>query len=146
MTADLRQLQRTASFTTPLGQDVFALTQFEASEGLSKIFTFQIDASSTTENADLQSIMSQKCSVTMTLKNGSPRVFNGTLVDAQWTGKDEDLHHYRFTLRPWLWLLSQRSDCRIFKEQTAIDIIKERASKASRAEYPSKGCRALRSG
>lgn len=135
MTADLRQLQRTASFTTPLGQDVFALMQFEASEGLSELFTFQIDASSTTENADLQSIMSQKCSVTMTLKNGSPRVFNGTLVDAQWTGKEEDLHHYRFTLRPWLWLLSQRSDCRIFKEQTAVDIIKAIFAKEESASF-----------
>ena len=81
MNADLRQLKRTASFTTPLGQDVFTLTQFEASEGLSELFTFQVEARSTTENADLQSIMSQKCSITMTLKNGSERIFNGTLVE-----------------------------------------------------------------
>ncbi|OYW67574.1 MAG: hypothetical protein B7Z40_06620 [Bosea sp. 12-68-7] len=135
MNADLRQLKRTASFTTPLGQDVLALTQFEASEGLSELFTFQVDARSTTENADLQSIMSQKCSITMTLKNGSERIFNGTLVDAQWVGKEHDLHHYRFTLRPWLWLLSQRADCRIFKNKTAIEIIQQIFAKEESASF-----------
>ncbi|HEY5795011.1 MAG TPA: contractile injection system protein, VgrG/Pvc8 family, partial [Bosea sp. (in: a-proteobacteria)] len=119
MAADLRQFQRTASFETPLGQDVFSLVQFEAEEALSELFTFQIEAASKTENADLQSIMSQKCSVKMALKNGSQRIFNGTLVDAQWHGKENDLYLYRFTLRPWLWLLSQRADCRIFKNKTA---------------------------
>lgn len=135
MNADLRQLKRTASFTTPLGQDVLTLTQFEASEGLSELFTFQVEARSTTENADLQSIMSQKCSITMTLKNGSERIFNGTLVDAQWVGKEQDLHQYRFTLRPWLWLLSQRADCRIFKNKTAIEIIKQIFAKEESASF-----------
>ncbi|WP_376987048.1 type VI secretion system Vgr family protein [Bosea sp. R86505] len=135
MNADLRQLKRTASFTTPLGQDVLTLTQFEASEGLSELFTFQVEARSTTENADLQSIMSQKCSITMTLKNGSERIFNGTLVDAQWVGKEHDLHQYRFTLRPWLWLLSQRADCRIFKNKTAIEIIKQIFAKEESASF-----------
>ena len=135
MSADLRQFQRTASFTTPLGQDIFGLIRFGASEGLSELFTFEIDATSTTGNADLQSIMSQKCSVRMTLLNGQERVFNGTLVDAQWTGKDLELHRYQFTLRPWLWLLSQRSDCRIFKNKTAIEIIKQIFAKEESASF-----------
>lgn len=135
MAADLRQSQRTASFTTPLGQDEFSLMQFQAHEALSELFTYEIEASSKTENADLQSIMSQKCSVKMILKNGSERVFNGTLVDAQWVGKDKDLYVYRFTLRPWLWLLSQRADCRIFKNKTAVDIIKQIFGKEETASF-----------
>lgn len=135
MAADLRQFQRTASFETPLGKDVFSLMRFEAQEALSELFTFEIEASSKTDNADLQSIMSQKCSVKMTLKNGSHRIFNGTLVDAQWYGKENDLYLYRFTLRPWLWLLSQRADCRIFKNKTAIDIIKQIFAKEETASF-----------
>jgi type VI secretion system secreted protein VgrG len=125
MPADLKQLSRTASFVTPSGQDKFVLLKFEADEALSELFTYQIEATSTSENADLQSIMSEKCSIKMVLKNKTERVFNGTLVDAQWLGREADLHIYRFTLRPWLWLLSQRADCRIFKNKTAIEIIKE---------------------
>jgi type VI secretion system secreted protein VgrG len=135
MAADLRQFQRTASFDTPMGKDVFSLVRFEAQEALSELFTFQIEASSKTENANLQSIMGQKCSVKMTLKNGSHRIFNGTLVDAQWHGKENDLYLYRFTLRPWFWLLSQRADCRIFKNKTAIEIIKQIFAKEETASF-----------
>lgn len=135
MTANLGQGQRTASFTTPSGQDKFTLIKFEASEALSELFTYNIEAASKTDNADLQSMMSEKCSIKFTLKNKSERVLNGTLVDAQWLGEQDDLYIYRFTLRPWLWLLSQRADCRIFKNKSAIDIIKEIFGKEGSASF-----------
>lgn len=135
MSANLGQAQRTASFTTSSGQDKFALIKFEASEALSELFTYNIEAASKTDNADLQSIMSEKCSIKFTLKNKSERVLNGTLVDAQWLGRQDDLQIYRFTLRPWLWLLSQRADCRIFKNKTALDIIKEIFGKEGSASF-----------
>ncbi|MCR4520878.1 MULTISPECIES: type VI secretion system Vgr family protein [Bosea] len=135
MPSALGQEQRTASFSTPAGKDEFTLIKFEASEALSELFTFNIEATSKTENADLQSIMSEKCSIKFTLKNKSERVLNGTLVDAQWLGQQDDLYIYRFTLRPWLWLLSQRADCRIFKNKTALDIIKEIFKKEGSASF-----------
>lgn len=135
MASTLRQSQRLASFTTPPGQDVFSLLKFEAIEALSELFTYRIEATSSDENADLQSIMGEKCFISMTLKNKSMRIFNGVLVDAQWLGQEDDLHVYRFLLRPWLWLLSQRSDCRIFKDKTALDIIKEVFKKEEKAKF-----------
>ena len=135
MPSALGQEQRTASFSTPAGKDEFTLIKFEASEALSELFTFNIEATSKTENADLQSIMSEKCSIKFTLKNKSERVLNGTLVDAQWLGQQDDLYIYRFTLKPWLWLLSQRADCRIFKNKTALDIIKEIFKKEGSASF-----------
>lgn len=130
-----RQDNSTASFSTPKGKDEFSIIKFEASEALSELFTYNIEAASKTENADLQSIMSEKCAIKFTLKNKSERVLNGTLVDAQWLGKEDDLYIYRFTLKPWLWLLSQRADCRIFKNKTALDIIKEIFKKEGSASF-----------
>lgn len=135
MSASLGQGQRTASFVTPSGQDEFALIRFEADEALSELFTYSVEAASKTENADLQSIIGEKCSIKFTLKNKTERVLNGTLVDAQWLGKQDDLYIYRFTLRPWLWLLSQRADCRIFKNMTPVDIIKKIFAKESAASF-----------
>ncbi len=135
MSSALGQDQRTASFSTPTGKDEFTLIKFEASEALSELFTYNIETVSKTDNADLQSIMSEKCSIKFTLKNKSERVLNGTLVDAQWLGKQDDLYIYRFTLKPWLWLLSQRADCRIFKNKTALDIIKEIFKKEGSASF-----------
>ena len=144
MSASLGQGQRTASFTTPSGQDQFALVKFEAIEALSELFTYNVEATSETENADLQGMMSEKCSVKFTLKNGSERVLNGTLVDAQWLGKQDDLYIYSFTLKPWLWLLSQRADCRIFKNKTALDIIKEIFRKEGSASFDDRTSETLR--
>ncbi|WP_332684115.1 type VI secretion system Vgr family protein [Bosea sp. (in: a-proteobacteria)] len=135
MPAELRQSKRLASFTTPLGQDFFSLLKFEAREALSELFVYQVDAVSTTADADLQSIIGEKCSVKMTLKNGQERVFNGVLVDAQWLGRENDIDSYRFILRPWLWLLSQRSDCRIFKNQTPIEIVEAIFGKEGKASF-----------
>lgn len=135
MPSALRQENSTASFSTPKGKDEFTIIKFEASEALSELFTYNIEAASKTENADLQSIMSEKCAIKFTLKNKSERVLNGTLVDAQWLGKQDDLYIYRFTLKPWLWLLSQRADCRIFKNKTALDIIKEIFKKEGSASF-----------
>lgn len=135
MPSTLIQENSTASFSTLKGKDEFAIIKFEATESLSELFIYNIEAASKTENADLQSIMSGKCAIKFTLKNKSERVLNGTLVDAQWLGKQDDLYIYRFTLKPWLWLLSQRADCRIFKNKTALDIIKEIFKKEGSASF-----------
>ena len=135
MPSELRQSKRLASFTTPLGKDFFSLIKFEAREALSELFAYQVEATSTTANADLQSIIGEKCSVKMTLKNGQDRVFNGVLVDAQWLGRENDIDSYRFVLRPWLWLLSQRADCRIFKNKTPLDIVKTIFGKEDKASF-----------
>lgn len=135
MPAELRQSQRLASLTTPAGKDEFALLKFEAEEGLSELFTYKIDVTSKTENADLESIIGEKCHVNMTLLNDEDRIFNGILVDAQWLGRSDDLHLYRFVLKPWLWLLSQRTDCRIFRNKTPLDIISAIFKKEGKASF-----------
>lgn len=135
MAAALGQSKRLASFTTSAGQDVFSLLKFEAREALSELFVYQIEAVSTSRGDDLQNLIGEKCHIKMTLKNGEDRIFNGILVEAQWLGREKDLDHYRFVLRPWLWLLSQRSDCRIFKNKTAIDIIKTIFGKEDKASF-----------
>ncbi|RDJ24966.1 type VI secretion system tip protein VgrG [Bosea caraganae] len=135
MPAELRQSQRLASFTTPSGKDEFALIKFEAEEALSELFTYKIEATSKTENADLVGIIGEKCSVKMILKDQQERIFHGILIDAQWLGRDDDLHVYRFVLRPWLWLLSQRTDCRIFRNKTPLDIIGDIFKKEGKASF-----------
>lgn len=135
MPTDLRQTQRLASFTTPAGKDEFVLVKFDAEESLSELFTYKIEASSKLENYDLESIIGEKCSIKFTLKDGKERIFNGVLSDCQWLGRDHELHSYRFILRPWLWLLSQRTDCRIFKNKTPLDIIGEIFKKEGKANF-----------
>lgn len=135
MADELLQSQRIASFQAPCGQHDFALLSFEAEEGLSELFSYRVRAASKTENANLQAIIGERCVISLALKDGKKRFFNGILVRAEWVGKQDDLHIYKFTLRPWLWLLSRRADCRIFKNMTAVDIIKKIFEKESKNDF-----------
>jgi type VI secretion system secreted protein VgrG len=120
----LKQQGRTAELKTPLGKDKLAITRLDGSEGLSELFTFNIEAFSDTEDVDFDGALGAKCTVTVT-SSEKTRHFNGVLVEAQWTGFRENLHSYRLVLRPWLWLLSRVSDCRIFANKTAPEIISD---------------------
>ncbi|MBX9908152.1 MAG: type VI secretion system tip protein VgrG [Beijerinckiaceae bacterium] len=135
MADELLQSQRIASFQAPCGQHDFALLSFEAEEGLSELFSYRVRAASKTENANLQAIIGERCVISLALKDGKKRFFNGILVRAEWVGKQDDLHIYKFTLRPWLWLLSRRADCRIFKKMTAVEIIKKIFEKESKNDF-----------
>jgi type VI secretion system secreted protein VgrG len=124
MSSDLTQDTRIGSLRTPLGKDVLDLVRFEGREGLSELFEWSIEAISERENIDFDAALGRACSVTLKI-HGVERAFNGILVEAQWLGFRGAHCAYRLVLRPWLWLLSRTSDCRIFSDKTAPDIIKE---------------------
>jgi type VI secretion system secreted protein VgrG len=120
----LTQDKRLAKLETQAGQDVLVLTRFDGHEGLGELFEFRIDAFSEQENVDFDKALGRPCSVTYKTY-GKERVFHGILVEAEWQGLKDHLHHYRLIARPWLWLLTRTSDCRIFQDMTAPDIIQK---------------------
>ncbi len=120
----LKQDDRVGEMTTPLGKDVLVLARIRAVEGLSELFTYRIDAYSEQPDLDFQSAIGQPCQ-TKIKTYGKERAFNGILTKAEWVGMHDELHRYRLVLRPWLWLLSRTSDCRIFQDKKAPEIIKE---------------------
>jgi type VI secretion system secreted protein VgrG len=54
-----------------------------------------------------------------------PRFFQGIVTDFSQVGWDGRFHQYRATLRPWFWLLTRTSDCRIFQAQSVLDIFEK---------------------
>ncbi|MBL8587047.1 MAG: type VI secretion system tip protein VgrG [Methylobacteriaceae bacterium] len=125
MAGKIKQDRRVAELSTPLGKDKLALARFDASEGLSELFEFRIEAVSEDANISFDSVLGQDCTVTFRGDNATDRQFTGVLVEAQWIGELQNYYAYRLTLRPWLWLLTRCSDCRIFHNKKAIDIILE---------------------
>jgi type VI secretion system secreted protein VgrG len=125
MNSMLTQDTRLARLDTPLGKDVLVLIRFDGHEGLGELFEFRIDALSEKEDVDFDKAIGRACSVTYKSHRGTERVFNGILVEAEWLGIKDHFQSYRLVLRPWTWLLSRTSDCRIFKEMKAPDIIKK---------------------
>jgi type VI secretion system secreted protein VgrG len=124
MALGLKQQLRIAELKTPLGKDKLVLTRFDGSEGLGELFTYNIEALSATEITDFDKALGSKCTVSIKIHDKT-RHFNGVLVEAQWLGMRENSFCYRLVLRPWLWLLSRASDCRIFADMTAKELILE---------------------
>lgn len=125
MASQLTQESRIAVLETPLGKDVLVAIRFDGSEGVSELFDFRVEASSEQSNIDFDKAIGNNCSLTVKSYEKPDRVFNGVLVEAQSLGSQADIFSHRLVLRPWLWLLSRTSDCRIFENQTALDIIKK---------------------
>jgi type VI secretion system secreted protein VgrG len=125
MVSQLTQDTRTATLEIPaLGKNTLVLTKFHATEGLSDLFEFEIEAVSTQADIDFDKALGTNCYVKVQSYK-LERIFNGVLVEVQAQGMQADLYHYRLILRPWLWLLSKTSDCRIFENKTALDIIQQ---------------------
>ncbi len=116
---------RTGKLATPLGKDKLCLTRFEGTEAMGELFEFRIEAVSPDANIDFNQALGQNCSVHLETADNVGRDFSGVLTEARWIGTRLDLHVYSLVLRPWPWLMSLRSDCRIFSNMSPKEIIKK---------------------
>jgi type VI secretion system secreted protein VgrG len=111
------------SITTPLGDDVLLLQSFTGQEGISQLFHFQLELFSQKAPIKLESIIGQNVTVNMILTDGSTRYFNGFVSQFAQTSQDSQFTYYQAEMVPWLWFLSQTSDCRIFENKTVPEIV-----------------------
>jgi type VI secretion system secreted protein VgrG len=135
MPGSLLQADRRAEFTSPLGKDVLVLTDFSGSEGLGELFEYHIEALSDQENVDFDPAIGQGCMVKLKTDDGKTRIYHGIMTEAQWIGYQNEFYRYRVVLRPWLWLLGHKADCRIFLDKNVKDIIQDVFSKAGFTDF-----------
>ncbi len=123
------QANRFAQFETVLGPDELVLTSLETSEGLSTLYSFDVWAEGQKLEYDLNSLIGGPASVDLRTPGGG-RYFHGIITEAAFLGgtageeTQGDRGVYRFTLSPWMWLLTRWTDSRIFQDQSVPDIIK----------------------
>ena len=138
MASDVSIIQtgRSLILGTPLGDDVLIPTGFQGDEGLSRLFTYRIEAVSSNQTIAATDLLGKPVSLSVNRVGGSPRLFHG-LVTAFSAGPilRDGYRHYAMTLSPWLWLLGRESDCKIFQAKTARDIIEAVFSDAGFSDY-----------
>ncbi len=112
---------------TPLGTDL-AFKGMSATEHLGQLFEFDVEALSDDGSIRPEELLGKPASVALEMPGDEKRYFHG-LVCAMGTsgtaGNRNRLFGYRLILRPWLWLLTRRTDTRIFQSQTVVDILKK---------------------
>ena len=125
--ADYTQAKRPLVITTPLGKDVLLLASFKGQEAISQMFRFQVDMLAKLDTKiSFDAILGQ--SVTIELVNSpdsSKRHFNGIVNRFTSGRRDETFAHYRAEIVPKLWLLSKKSQSKIFQHLTIPDILKK---------------------
>src|SRR5262249_3984561 len=101
------------------------LSSLSASEGLSQLFHLQLELLSTESDIDADALLGKPVTVAVETAAGDPRYFNGIVYRFAQGGRDDRFYHYRAELVPWLWFLTQTSDCRVFQRKKIPDIIKQ---------------------
>jgi len=119
------QDNRRIAIKTPLGKDVLLLKGFSGHESVSQLFRFDVDLLSEVEPAlDFDKIIGKR--VTISVKHaGGTRFIDGIVRRFSQGAGDATFASYRAEVVPWLWLLTQTADCRIFQNMSIPDIIQK---------------------
>jgi type VI secretion system secreted protein VgrG len=127
-------MQRSVNVKTALG-DALTFHHMTGSEAISRPFVFELALVSEDMTLALEDVLGTPVTVTLELDHGAKRYFHGLASDFAYTGTENELACYRATIRPWLWFLVRTYDCRIFQNQTAVEIIKTIFGKYPIAEF-----------
>ena len=123
--ATYTQANRLIALTTPLGKDALLLQSLSGREGVSQLFSYELELLSEDPGIPFAQIVGQRATVTIRLGDGSERYMNGFINRFSQSGSDERFTYYQAELVPWLWLLTRTADCRIFQNMTVPDIIEK---------------------
>lgn len=119
------QLTRLTQVTSPLGPDVLLLKHMGGYDELGRPFEYNLQLTSSDNAIDLNQLLGKPMSVSLQLGNGGHRYFHGLVARCSQNIDSGQFASYSVTLRPWLWMLTRTSDCRIFQNQTIPQIIQQ---------------------
>ncbi|MFT4150243.1 MAG: type VI secretion system tip protein TssI/VgrG [Paracoccaceae bacterium] len=115
---------RLGKLHTPLPDNDLVLLELAGTEGVNQIAEYRIKALGTDELVNFDDLLGKAMRITLSAADGADRIVTLTCVGARYVGTEVDKSHiYEFELRPWIWLMDQRINSRIFNEQQPIDII-----------------------
>ena len=118
-------MERIVDATTPLG-DAIWFRQMRGTEAISSLFEFDITFHSKAPGLSAKAMLGKDITLKVaTEDNGAPRHFNGICTRFGSGGREGEHLLYTAKVRPWLWLASRRSDCKIFQFKKVPDIIAE---------------------
>jgi type VI secretion system secreted protein VgrG len=120
------QAGRPLILSTPLGKDVLFAVGFHGRDGLSHLYRYFVDAKCTRQtNIPFEGLMGQPISVKLAMPNNAERHFHGICVRITQGESDPDFTHYQLEVVPKVWLLTKKTQSRIFQHVTVPDILKK---------------------
>lgn len=119
--------QRAALVQTPVGAELLTFTHLVGRDEISRCLAYTVGFVST--NADVDPLKMLGGTVSIEGEADPKRWFSGLIAEFRLTRIEDRLAHYEAVVRPWLWFLGNTTDCRIFQDKTAVEIVEEIFSK-----------------
>jgi type VI secretion system secreted protein VgrG len=120
-------MEHFAELDSPFGPDLL-LGQLTAQEALSEPFIFTVLGLSTRPDLDFNALLGEHITVRLHQNPevaDTPRHFDGLVEQVALVGQSGRYFQYLLVARPWFWFLSQTQDCKVFQNQTVLQIIQE---------------------
>lgn len=118
-------MERIVDVVTPLGEALW-FRQMRGTEALSCLFEFDVVFHSKQSGLSAKAMLGKDVTLKVETEGGkSIRYFNGICTRFGSAGREGVHLIYTAKLRPWLWLASRRSDCKIFQFKKVPAIISE---------------------
>ncbi|WP_027908496.1 type VI secretion system Vgr family protein [Pseudomonas sp. URMO17WK12:I4] len=121
----ITQQSRMAKVNSPLGENALVMERLAGNESLGRLFHYELSLASENSSLKLNALLGKPMGLAVQLADGSDRYFHGIVARCSQTAHRGQFASYQVTLKPWLWLLSRTSDCRIFQSKTVPDIVKQ---------------------
>jgi type VI secretion system secreted protein VgrG len=109
--------------------DAFDVREFAVEEGVNTLFSIELLVRCENPAVDFEQTIGARASFTIGLNTSlladtpSPS-WNGIVANIeQVTAEDSGLSTYRVRLAPALWLLTQRTNCRVFQQMTDLQVV-----------------------
>ena len=113
---------RLVKLVSPLGEALL-FNRLEGSDGLSRNGEYRVTVLSRRPDIKGDELLGKSVSVKAVTPRGGLREFNGLAVGFYQVGQQGRYHQYLIVVRPWTWLLTRTSDCKIFQDKTVRQII-----------------------
>jgi type VI secretion system secreted protein VgrG len=117
------QDDRLIQISPVLGKDVLLLQSFSGQEGVSTPFHFDLTVNSLNKDVQFDQVVGKPATIKILLPGEKERFVNGIISSFALSGVSDEFAVYQATLVPKLWMLTRNSDCRIFQNQTVLQII-----------------------
>ncbi len=123
----ITQLDATITIDHPLGDpDLLNMRRLKVQEGIDELFVIEAHVASPSPDIPFDSLVGKEVTFAIKLQDGD-RFFHGIVGHfMQYATSDpnaSEVTWYELKVYPKLWLLTLSSDCRIFQNETPLDII-----------------------
>lgn len=113
---------------TPLDPDMLKFRSLVGEETLSSLYEFKVELVSPSASVDMNGLLGKPLTLEIVALNGAVRHLGGYIARCAFMGRETHTprtYVYAVTLRPWLWFLTQTTDCHIFQNLSAVEILRQ---------------------